>query len=143
MIRFPPGIDGEAVRLDPPLRFGIRPGVLRVRIAPAHPGASPSAQLPDSFIDGVRLLAGIASRQRITNKGDLMDILEIEQKERVKREEAAARLHKLADMLARDNDIEFERGGIRFTVHVPDEVELKLELEIETDERELEIELKW
>jgi amphi-Trp domain-containing protein len=72
-----------------------------------------------------------------------MEILEIEQKERVKREEAAARLHRLADMLARDNDIEFERGGIRFTVHVPDEVELKLELEIETDERELEIELKW
>lgn len=72
-----------------------------------------------------------------------MDILEIEQKERVGREEAAARLHKLADMLARDNKIEFERGGIRFTVHVPDEVDLKLELEVETDERELEIELKW
>ena len=57
----PAGIDGEAVQLDPPLRFGIRAGVLRVRIAPAHPGASPSAQLPNSFIDGVRLLAGIAS----------------------------------------------------------------------------------
>ena len=83
------------------------------------------------------------SRQRITNKGELMDILEIEQKERLGREEVAARLHKLADMLARDNDIEFERGGMRFTVHVPDEVELKVELEIETDERELEIELKW
>ena len=139
----PAGIDGEAVQLDPPLRFGIRPGVLRVRIAPAHPGASPSAQLPDSFIDSVRLLAGIASGNESTNKGELMDILEIEQKERLGREEVAARLHKLADMLARDNDIEFERGGMRFTVHVPDEVELKLELEIETDERELEIELKW
>ena len=46
-------------------------------------------------------------------------------------------------MLAKQNDVEFERDGIRFNVHVPDEVQLKIELEIETDERELEIELKW
>ena len=72
-----------------------------------------------------------------------MDILEIEQKERVSREEVAARLRHLADMLARHNDIEFERGGMRFTVPVPDEVDLKIELEVDTDERELEIELTW
>ena len=72
-----------------------------------------------------------------------MDIMNVEQKERLGREEVAARLHKLADMLARQNDIEFERGGMRFNVHVPDEVNLKVELEIETDERELEIELTW
>jgi len=41
------GIDGEALRLDPPLRFRVRPGALRVRIAPQHPGASPSALEPD------------------------------------------------------------------------------------------------
>jgi amphi-Trp domain-containing protein len=72
-----------------------------------------------------------------------MDILEVEQKERVSREEAAARLRRLADMLSRHNDIEFERGGLRFTVRVPDEVNLKIELEVESDERELEIELTW
>lgn len=72
-----------------------------------------------------------------------MDIFEVETKQRVSREQAAARLRELADMLARHNDIEFERGGMRFVVHVPDEVELKLELEIESDERELEIELTW
>lgn len=72
-----------------------------------------------------------------------MDIFEIEQKETLRREEAAARLHALADMLARNNEVEFERQGTRFKVHVADEVELKLELEVETDERELEIELKW
>jgi amphi-Trp domain-containing protein len=72
-----------------------------------------------------------------------MDIFEVEQKERLRREEVAARLRKLADMLERQNDIEFERGGLRFTVHVPDEVALKIELEIGTDERELEIELTW
>jgi amphi-Trp domain-containing protein len=72
-----------------------------------------------------------------------MDIFEVETKETLSREEVAARLHALADMLARHNDIEFERGGMHFTVHVADQVQLKLELEIESDERELEIELKW
>jgi amphi-Trp domain-containing protein len=72
-----------------------------------------------------------------------MDIFEVEQKERLSREEVAARLRTLADMLARHNDIEFERGGMRFTVNVPDELDVKIELEIETDERELEIELTW
>jgi len=72
-----------------------------------------------------------------------MDIFKVEQKERIGREEAAARLRALADMLARHNDVEFERGGMRFTVNVPDEVNLKIELEIESDERELEIELTW
>jgi amphi-Trp domain-containing protein len=72
-----------------------------------------------------------------------MDIFEVEHKERVSREEVAARLHTLADMLARHNDIEFERGGTRFKVHVPDELQLKIELEVESDERELEIELTW
>ena len=72
-----------------------------------------------------------------------MDIFEVEQKERVTREEVAARLRNLADMLSRQNDIEFQRGGMSFTVRVPDEVELKVELEVESDKRELEIELTW
>ena len=72
-----------------------------------------------------------------------MDIIEIEKKETLRREEVAARLHKLADMLAKNNDIEFEQGGMKINVAVPDEVQLKVELEVETEERELEIELKW
>ena len=39
------GVDGEAVDLDPPLRFASRPAALRVRICSRHPGASPSARL--------------------------------------------------------------------------------------------------
>jgi hypothetical protein len=42
----PAGIDGEAVTLQPPVRFASRPGVLRVRIARAHPGASLSTEVP-------------------------------------------------------------------------------------------------
>ena len=37
--------------LDAPLRFRILPGVLRVRIARAHPGASPSAAMPESLAE--------------------------------------------------------------------------------------------
>jgi len=72
-----------------------------------------------------------------------MDILEIEEKQTMSREEAAARLRAFADNLARNNDLEFERGGTHIRVHVPDEVKVKVELELETDERELEIELTW
>jgi hypothetical protein len=57
----PAGIDGEAVTLEAPLRFRIRPGVLRVRIARAHPGASPSAAIPEGPWKGLVALAGIAA----------------------------------------------------------------------------------
>ena len=57
----PAGVDGEAMTLEPPLRFRIRPGALRVRIAPAHPGASPSAAIPEGLWDGVRTLLGVAA----------------------------------------------------------------------------------
>ena len=72
-----------------------------------------------------------------------MEPLEIKQKETLRREEVAARLRLLADALARHNDVEFERGGMHFTVKVPDEVQLKVEFEIEDDGTELEIELTW
>jgi hypothetical protein len=54
----PAGIDGESIRLDSPLRFRVRPAALRVRIAPHHPGASPSALQPDTAWQAVESLAG-------------------------------------------------------------------------------------
>ena len=58
----PAGIDGEALVLDVPLHFRIRPGVLHVRIARAHPGASPSATAPEglraSLVGMLRIAAG-------------------------------------------------------------------------------------
>ncbi len=57
----PAGIDGEAVTLQPPLRFHIRPGVLHVRIARRHPGASPSALMPEGAMETIRALAQIAT----------------------------------------------------------------------------------
>jgi amphi-Trp domain-containing protein len=72
-----------------------------------------------------------------------MDLMEMQSRERVSREEAARRLHELADHLAQHNDVEFERDGLRFKAHVPDDVQLKFEFEIEDDGTELEIELTW
>ncbi|MGB0120880.1 MAG: diacylglycerol kinase, partial [Solirubrobacterales bacterium] len=55
------GVDGEAMQLEPPLEFRIRPGVLRVRIAQAHPGASPSAAIPGRFDRAIVALLRIAA----------------------------------------------------------------------------------
>jgi hypothetical protein len=60
----PIGMDGETLLLDPPLRFRIRPRALRVRIAPTHPGASPSAAEPDGAVAAVRALARLAVQRR-------------------------------------------------------------------------------
>jgi diacylglycerol kinase family enzyme len=57
----PAGIDGEAATLHSPLRFRIRPGVLRVRIARAHPGASPSSLEPEGMSEALRGLVRIAA----------------------------------------------------------------------------------
>lgn len=58
----PAGIDGEATVLDPPLRFRIRAGALQVRIAPSHPGTSPSALEPDSPLQTLGALTKFALR---------------------------------------------------------------------------------
>jgi hypothetical protein len=58
------GVDGEALVLEPPMSFAIRPGVLRVRIARAHPGASPSTALPDDLPGTLRALLAIAAGRR-------------------------------------------------------------------------------
>jgi amphi-Trp domain-containing protein len=71
-----------------------------------------------------------------------MDLFEIDDTQRMSREDAAARLRALADALARNNSVEFQRGGNRVTVRVPDEVNLKVEVEL-GDDNELEIELTW
>ena len=71
-----------------------------------------------------------------------MDLFDIDDTQRMTREEAATRLRALADALARNNSVEFQRDGRRITVRVPDEVNLKVEVEL-GDDNELEIELTW
>jgi amphi-Trp domain-containing protein len=69
--------------------------------------------------------------------------LELKEKSTMSREDAAARLHEIADELASGNDIILERGRARFVTKVPGEVALKIEFEVEDDKTEFEIELTW
>ena len=52
-------------------------------------------------------------------------LLELKEKTALSREEAAARLHAIADELASGNDVVIERMDVRFVAHVPDQVHLK------------------
>ena len=72
-----------------------------------------------------------------------MDLLEIEEKREMRREEAAKLLHRIADSLGRQNKLQFVREGLKFVVDVPDQVEVELELEIGDDGNSLEIEINW
>jgi len=69
----PLGIDGEAVTLQPPLRFRVRPKALRVRIARDHPGASPSATVPKGFSSALRNLALLALAGSVDHQGPERD----------------------------------------------------------------------
>ncbi|MEM9042703.1 MAG: amphi-Trp domain-containing protein [Actinomycetota bacterium] len=71
-----------------------------------------------------------------------MALMEVSTESTMRREEAAARLREIADMLERHNQLEFSREGLRFTVDVADEVTVEFELEV-GDENELEIEIRW
>ena len=71
------------------------------------------------------------------------DMLELEQKQQLSREDAAARLRAIADELASGSDVVFESDGMRVVGQVPGDVRHKLEFEIGADETEFEIELTW
>ena len=58
------GIDGEAVVLEPPLRFSITPSALRVRLPPAAAGLSPAALRPSLSGSSLRELWEIATARR-------------------------------------------------------------------------------
>lgn len=58
------------------------------------------------------------------------------------REEAAQLLRDIADSLARHNGLSFTREGLKYTVDVPDQVDVEVEIEI-GDESGLEIEITW
>ena len=73
----------------------------------------------------------------------LVKLMELKDKTTLSREEAAARLHAIADELMSGNDVVIEREDMRFVAHVPDQVNLKVEFESEDDGTELEIELTW
>ena len=67
----PAGIDGEASMLSTPIRFASRPGALRVRIAPGHPGASPTTEVPRGLVAATVRLFEIAAGRRSADRPDV------------------------------------------------------------------------
>ena len=72
-----------------------------------------------------------------------MELLDISEKHKMTREEAAKLLHEIADSLARNNELAFEQRGIKITIDVPKQVEVEVEVELKPDESSLEIEISW
>jgi diacylglycerol kinase family enzyme len=60
------GIDGEAILLDPPIRFRVAPGALRVRIPPRAPGYSPAAAAPTPGWSTITALLQTAAGRPVT-----------------------------------------------------------------------------
>src|SRR6266536_5826494 len=60
------GIDGEAMLLDPPIRFRIVPGALRVRTPLHAPGYSPAAAVPTSGWSTITALLQTAAGRPVT-----------------------------------------------------------------------------
>jgi diacylglycerol kinase family enzyme len=63
------GIDGEAMLLDPPLRFRVVPGALRVRIPPHAPGYSQAAAVPTTGWSTITALLQTAAGRPVTIEG--------------------------------------------------------------------------
>ena len=72
-----------------------------------------------------------------------MDLFEFESKERLRREEAAARLRRLADELERHNQVSVRGEGPPVVVRVGDEVTFEFEVEVSDDESEIEVKIVW
>jgi diacylglycerol kinase family enzyme len=64
------GVDGEALRFDPPLRFAVEPAALRVRVAPHHPGYSPAAIAEAVQERGIRDLLRVAAGRDAGGPGE-------------------------------------------------------------------------
>jgi hypothetical protein len=64
-----------------------------------------------------------------------MELIEHTTEERLRREDAAKRLHVLADELTRQNQLSFVREGMQFTVGVPDDVVFRQRREHQNDDK--------
>lgn len=73
------------------------------------------------------------------------ELFEHKIKTELSREQAAARLHEIADALARHNEVSYVENNKTVRIAVPDQVKLKVEFERDEDgdEGEIEIEISW
>ncbi|MCR8899947.1 amphi-Trp domain-containing protein [Gordonia sp. GONU] len=71
------------------------------------------------------------------------ELFEHETKTTLTREEAAKRLHDLADAIARHNEVSFVQKNKTVRIDIPPQVTLKVEFERGEKESEIEIEISW
>ena len=141
------GIDGEALMLDAPLRFASDPESCACASRASTPAPHPRPWSPTDH--GTACSSWHASppaaprNPQPQHKGAPNGPDRDHRKGTPEPRRRRRPLTPSPTCSPSHNDVEFERGGLRFKVHVPDEVDFKLEIEIDDDERELEIELKW
>ena len=70
-------------------------------------------------------------------------MIEHESEATLSREDAAARLRELADMLSKQNAVTFDMDGLSTTLKVPGEVSYSIEIEVTDDGGEIEVEISW
>ena len=70
-------------------------------------------------------------------------MIEHESEATLSREDAAARLRELADMLSKQNSVTFDLDGLKTTLKVPGEVTWSIEIEATDDGGEIEVEISW
>jgi len=70
------------------------------------------------------------------------ELFEHETEVELSREEAAQRLHALADAIARHNEVSFIQNNKTVRVDIPPTVRLSVEIE-RGEESEIEIEISW
>ncbi|MEM7340554.1 MAG: amphi-Trp domain-containing protein [Actinomycetota bacterium] len=72
-----------------------------------------------------------------------MELLEVEREQTLTREDAAGWLEDLARQLARNNQLQFRRDGMKYTLRVPDQVTMEVEIEVADDGANIELEIRW
>jgi amphi-Trp domain-containing protein len=135
----PNSADSASSSGDAPARASPTPDEGCIAAFGEYPRAARSAE-SQAFGDRPTLMPAATAANDWSLK---VELVELKEKVTMSREDAAARLHAIADELGANNDVVIEREHIRFVAHVPDQVNLKVEFEIEDDGAELEIELTW
>jgi len=90
-----------------------------------------------------RRCAGDTKTDSVKERRSGMKLIDYETKQTVRREEAADQLRRLADDIARHNELRFDRDGKHYTVDVADDVVFSIEIEVGKAKSEIEIKVKW
>jgi amphi-Trp domain-containing protein len=87
--------------------------------------------------------SAVAQRAALTEIGEAVSDVKVQQKQSLSRQEAARFIAALAGGLGEDGKVTVQLGSSTLELSVADQVDWELEVEVNGDEIELELELKW